>query len=176
MTMAKSKINPVILCVDDDTAVLQALRSLLEKTMGGQVDIEVAECGDDALDICDDLAKEGRPVSIVISDYIMPNMRGDELLLKLHERSPKMIKIMLTGQSDLTGVRRVINKASLYRFLEKPFNNADLVLTAKSAVDSYLAEEELQHKIDELTLVHKALQQELTSVQARLNPATGRAG
>ena len=174
--MAKSKINPVILCVDDDTAVLQALRSLLEKTMGGQVDIEVAECGDDALDICDDLAKEGRPVSIVISDYIMPNMRGDELLLKLHERSPKMIKIMLTGQSDLTGVRRVINKASLYRFLEKPFNNADLVLTAKSAVDSYLAEEELQHKIDELTLVHKALQQELASVQARLNPATGRAG
>jgi response regulator RpfG family c-di-GMP phosphodiesterase len=174
--MAKSKINPVILCVDDDTAVLQALRSLLEKTMGGQVDIEVAECGDDALDICDDLAKEGRPVSIVISDYIMPNMRGDELLLKLHERSPKMIKIMLTGQSDLTGVRRVINKASLYRFLEKPFNNADLVLTAKSAVESYLAEEELQQKIEELTLVHKALQQELASVQARLNPASGRAG
>ena len=174
--MAQSKINPVILCVDDDQSVLQALRSLLEKTLGGQADIEVAECGDDALDICDDLAAEGRPVNAIISDYIMPNMRGDELLLKLHERFPKMIKIMLTGQSDLTGVRRVINKASLYRFLEKPFNNADLVLTAKSAVDSYLAEEDLQHKIDELTLVHKALQQELTSVQARLNPATGRAG
>ena len=174
--MAKSKINPVILCVDDDKSVLQALRSLLEKTLGGQADIEVAECGDDALDICDDLAAEGRPVNAIISDYIMPNMRGDELLLKLHERFPKMIKIMLTGQSDLTGVRRVINKASLYRFLEKPFNNADLVLTAKSAIDSYLAEEALQQKIDELTLVNKALQQELTSVQARLNPATGRAG
>ena len=78
--MAKAKINPVILCVDDDQTVLQALRSLLEKTLGGQAEIEVAECGQDALDICEDLAEDGRPVSIVISDYIMPNMRGDELL------------------------------------------------------------------------------------------------
>ena len=107
--MAKAKINPVILCVDDDQTVLQALRSVLEKTLGGQAEIEVAECGQDALDICEDLAEDGRPVSIVISDYIMPNMRGDELLIKLHEFSPKMIKIMLTCQSDLTGVRRVIN-------------------------------------------------------------------
>ena len=173
--MARSKNNPVILCVDDDQSVLQALRSLLEKTMGGQADIEVAECGDDALEICDDLAEEGRPVSIVISDYIMPNMRGDELLIKLHERSPKMIKIMLTGQSDLTGVRRVINKASLYRFLEKPFNNADLVLTAKSAVESHRAEQNLMDKIDELTLIHQSLTRELAVVQGQLDPVAGRA-
>ena len=174
--MVKTKNNPVILCVDDDQSVLQALRSLLEKTMGGQADIEVAECGDDALEICDDLAEEGRPVSIVISDYIMPNMRGDDLLIKLHERSPKMIKIMLTGQSDLTGVRRVINKASLYRFLEKPFNNADLVLTAKSAVESHRAEQSLMDKIDELTLINQSLTRELAIVQGQLSPANGRSG
>jgi response regulator RpfG family c-di-GMP phosphodiesterase len=174
--MSRSKNNPVILCVDDDQSVLQALRSLLEKTLKGQADIEVAECGDDALDICNDLADEGRPVSIVISDYIMPNMRGDDLLIKLHELSPKMIKIMLTGQSDLTGVRRVINKASLYRFLEKPFNNADLVLTAQSAVDSHKAEEELLQKIEELTLINQTLKQELASMQAQLQAATTRSG
>ena len=173
--MTRSKNNPVILCVDDDQSVLQALRSLLEKTMGGQADIEVAECGDDALEICDDLAEEGRPVSIVISDYIMPNMRGDELLIKLHERSPKMIKIMLTGQSDLTGVRRVINKASLYRFLEKPFNNADLVLTAKSAVESHRAEQSLMDKIDELTLIHQSLTRELAVVKGQIDPVDARA-
>ena len=173
--MTRSKNNPVILCVDDDQSVLQALRSLLEKTMGGQADIEVAECGDDALEICDDLAEEGRPVSIVISDYIMPNMRGDELLIKLHERSPKMIKIMLTGQSDLTGVRRVINKASLYRFLEKPFNNADLVLTAKSAVESHRAEQSLMDKIDELTLIHQSLTRELAVVKGQIDPLATRA-
>ncbi len=174
--MPKPRNNPVILCVDDDPAVLAAVRSLLEKTMGGQADIEVAECGDDALDICDDLADEGRPVSIVISDYIMPNMRGDDLLIKLHERSPKMIKIMLTGQSDLTGVKRVINKASLYRFLEKPFNNADLVLTAKAAVDSHKSEQDMLIKIDELQQVNKSLKMELASIQAQLGQTGGRAG
>jgi response regulator RpfG family c-di-GMP phosphodiesterase len=174
--MARTKINPVILCVDDDQSVLQALRSLLEKTMGGLADIEVAECGDDALDICNDLADEGRPVSIVISDYIMPNMRGDDLLIKLHELSPKMIKIMLTGQSDLTGVRRVVNKASLYRFLEKPFNNADLVLTAKSAVESHNAEEALLHQIEELVLENKSLKLELASMKVQLEASTARAG
>jgi response regulator RpfG family c-di-GMP phosphodiesterase len=174
--MPKPRNNPVILCVDDDPAVLAAVRSLLEKTMGGQADIEVAECGDDALDICDDLADEGRPVSIVISDYIMPNMRGDDLLIKLHERSPKMIKIMLTGQSDLTGVKRVINKASLYRFLEKPFNNADLVLTAKAAVDSHKSEQDMLFKIDELQQVNKSLKMELASIQAQLGQTGGRSG
>jgi DNA-binding NtrC family response regulator len=173
--MPKSKNNPVILCVDDDPSVLQAVRSLLEKTMGGQADIEVAECGEDALDICDDLADEGRPVSIVISDYIMPNMRGDDLLIALHERSPKMIKIMLTGQSDLTGVKRVINKASLYRFLEKPFNNADLVLTAKSAVDTHKAEQAMLFEINELTQINKSLKMELASIQAQLGQAGQRA-
>jgi DNA-binding NtrC family response regulator len=173
--MAVSKKNPVILCVDDDQSVLQALRSLLEKTLKGRVDIEVAECGDDAIDICDDLADEGRPVSIIISDYIMPNMRGDDLLIKLHERAPKMIKIMLTGQSDLTGVRRVINNASLYRFLEKPFNNADLILTAQSAVESHQAEQELLHTIEELTTINQSLKIELASMQAQLSSANARA-
>ena len=174
--MTKAKVNPVILCVDDDQTVLQALRSLLEKTLGGQAEIEVAECGQDAIDICEDLAEDGRPVSIVISDYIMPNMRGDELLIKLHEMSPKMIKIMLTGQSDLTGVRRVINKSSLYRFLEKPFNNADLVLTAKSAVETHCAEQNLLHTIDELTLTNVSLKTELAHVKAQLETAAARAG
>ena len=166
--MTKKKSNPVILCVDDDVAVLQAVRSLLEKTMGGQADIEVAEGGPEALDACADMAEDGRPVSIIISDYIMPNMRGDELLIKLHELYPKMIKVMLTGQSDLTGVRRVINKASLYRFLEKPFINADLVLTAKSGIESHMAERALSEKIEQLTIMNKALEVELARAKTQL--------
>jgi DNA-binding NtrC family response regulator len=55
---------------------------------------------------------------MVISDFIMPQMRGDELLVRLHARYPSMIKVMLTGQADFAGVRRVINEASLYRFID----------------------------------------------------------
>src|ERR1700752_1255235 len=107
----------IVLCVDDDTTVLKALRTLLVKQLGAGHLVDVAESGAEALEICEDLRAKGRDLSVVITDYIMPGMRGDELLVRLHERSPSTVKIMLTGQSDLEGVKRAINHANLYRFL-----------------------------------------------------------
>src|SRR4051794_31691559 len=115
-------MDGTILCVDDDPTVLMALRVLLGKLGPGHV-VEIAEGGDEALEIEADLRERGRDLAVVISDFIMPGMHGDELLVRLHEVSPSTIKIMLTGQSDFDGVKRAINKANLYRFLEKPFNN-----------------------------------------------------
>ena len=103
----------VLLCVDDDTTVLNALRALLGKAMGDDIAVEIAESGQEALEIYADLLKDGRELSVVISDFIMPNMRGDELLVRLHETSPQTVKIMLTGQSDLEGIKRTINEANL---------------------------------------------------------------
>jgi FixJ family two-component response regulator len=97
----------------------------------------------------------------VISDFIMPHMRGDELLCKLHECSPRTVKIMLTGQSDFDGVKRAINGANLYRFMEKPFNNADLVLTVKSAVAAFAANGDLQLQVEQLTKDNAELSREL---------------
>ncbi len=108
----------IILCVDDDKTVLTALRTLLSNTIGADCRVEIAESGQEALEIVDDYAAEGRVVDVVISDFIMPQMRGDELLVRLHERNPGMVKILLTGQSDFSGVKRVINEANLYRFIE----------------------------------------------------------
>lgn len=127
----------IILCVDDDSTVLTALRTLLGKIFGADNLVEVAESGEEALEIADDHRARGNTVSVIISDYIMPVMRGDELLVKIHEAWPDTIKIMLTGQSDLEGVKKAINEANLYRFLEKPFNNADLVLTIRSALRAF---------------------------------------
>jgi FixJ family two-component response regulator len=86
-----------------------------------------------------------------------------------------MIKIMLTGQSDMTGVKQVINKSSLYRFLEKPFNNADLILTAKSAVETHRTEQDMLHKIEELTALNHALLNELALIKSQLDSASLRA-
>ena len=131
-------MNPnIVLCVDDDSTVLSALRIVLSKVLGSDVIVEIAAGGLEALTLCAELEAEGREVSVVISDFIMPLMRGDELLVRIHELYPHAVKIMLTGQSDLEGVKRAINEANLYRFLEKPFNNADLVLTVRSALRAY---------------------------------------
>jgi DNA-binding NtrC family response regulator len=149
---------PIILCVDDDLTVLQSLRTLLTKTVGLPCRVEIAESGREALEILDELRGEGLDVHVVISDFIMPSMRGDELLVRLHEKSPHMIKIMLTGQADFEGVKRVINEANLYRFLEKPFNNADLALTARSAVQARAREAALLARVDELERKVKVMQ------------------
>lgn len=152
-----------LLCVDDDTTVLSALRTLLRNTLGAHCQIELAESGQEALEICDDLEADGQTVNVVISDFIMPSMRGDELLVRLHEKFPDMVKIMLTGQSDFAGVKRVINEARLYRFIEKPFNNADLVLTAKAAIEAKRTEALLRTEICELRQRVAELEQALAA-------------
>ncbi len=132
-----------IVCVDDDPNVLASLRDLLSNNLGDGVDIEFAECGEEALDVLEELKEDGRPFSVVVSDYIMPQMRGDDLLIEIHNKSPETVTIMLTGQSDMNGVRRAINQANLYRFIEKPFNNEDLLLTVRSALAAFNQERAL---------------------------------
>ena len=150
--------SDIILCVDDDSTVLDALRSILGQTLGSGHTVEVAESGQEAMELCHELQAESREISVVISDFIMPGMRGDELLVRLHEASPRTVKILLTGQSDLEGVKRTINEANLYRFLEKPFNNSDLMLTAKSALTAYRQGIALEYRNAELERINAHLE------------------
>jgi diguanylate cyclase (GGDEF)-like protein len=152
----------IILCVDDDSTVLNALRSMFASHFGSQLEVEFAESGDEALEIEADLRAQGRELGLVLSDFMMPGMRGDELLVRLHERSPNTVKILLTGQSDLTGVKRAINEANLYRFLEKPFLNEDIVLTVRAAIRAYRQERDLIRQNEAL----RAMNAELESLVA----------
>ncbi|MFZ6801662.1 response regulator [Undibacterium sp. Di24W] len=155
----------IILCVDDDTTVLVALRTLLTHAMGNDLLIEIAESGAEALELLEDLEQQGQHLSIVISDFIMPGMRGDELLIQLHHRSPKTITIMLTGQSDFDSVKKVINQANLYRFLEKPFNHDDIILTVKSAFLAYEHERTLCEQNQQLRILNNEFGVMLSKVQ-----------
>lgn len=155
----------IILCVDDDSTILVALRTLLSHALGSAYHIEVAESGEEALEILDDIKKAGQSLSIVISDFIMPGMHGDELLIQVHQRSPRTITIMLTGQSNFDGVKNAINQANLYRFLEKPFNQDDIVLTAKSAFLAFEHEQMLTTQNGQLRTLNRNLEEALKVVQ-----------
>jgi diguanylate cyclase (GGDEF)-like protein len=152
----------IILCVDDDSTVLNALRSVFSSHFGSELEVEFAESGDEALEIAAELKAQGRELGLVISDFMMPGMKGDEFLVRLHDASPNTVKILLTGQSDLTGVKRAINHANLYRFLEKPFLNEDIVLTVRGAVRAYCQERDLIRQNEEL----RRLNAELESIVA----------
>ncbi|MEJ6001442.1 GGDEF domain-containing response regulator [Paucibacter soli] len=149
----------VILCVDDDGGVLTSLRSLLGKNLlHGQV-IEIAESGAEALELIDEIEREGQTLAVIIADYIMPGMKGDELLVRVHRRMPDALTIMLTGQSNLDGVKRAINEANLFRFLEKPWHNEDVVLTVQAALRAFRLNAELQRHVQELRRMNEELEQ-----------------
>ncbi len=150
--------SDIILCVDDDSTVLNALRTMMATNFGQHLQVEFAESGEEALEINDDLRAQGRELSLVISDFMMPGMRGDELLVRLHDCSPNTIKILLTGQSDVSGVKRAINEANLYRFLEKPFRNEDIVLTVRAAIRAYQQERDLINQNEKLRQMNADLE------------------
>lgn len=156
--MSHGSINGVILCVDDDTTILSSLKQLLNGHFGKQWLVECAESGADALDAIASFENDGIELSVIISDYIMPGMNGDELLAQVHRLSPKTVKVMLTGQSHLAGIVRAINEAQLYRYLEKPFDNTDFVLTIEGACKAYQQERMLALKNSELLRINSELE------------------
>ncbi|MEG4864389.1 MULTISPECIES: adenylate/guanylate cyclase domain-containing protein [unclassified Microcoleus] len=127
----------VIICVDDDNTVLKSLKVELQEAVGNAYLVEIAEGGEEALELLEELLLDGYEVPLIISDHIMPEMKGDELLKQVHLLSPQTIKIMLTGQADIEAVGNAIKNANLYRYLAKPWQQEDLSLTVKEAVNSY---------------------------------------
>jgi response regulator RpfG family c-di-GMP phosphodiesterase len=135
--------NPGVICVDYELTILDILEIQLRKLLGTEYVIETAVCGEEALELVEELRRERYEVVLVIADCIMPDRRGDELLGRIHAISPRSIKIMLTGQADIEAVGNAINQANLYRYITKPWQDEDLRLTVQEAVRRYFQEKKL---------------------------------
>ena len=109
--MQNDTVNRVLL-VDDEPAVLQGLVRQHRK----HFDLVPAVGPEAAIEA---LEKNG-PFALVVSDYQMPNMNGAQFLAKSREIDPDMIRIMLTGQADLTTAADAVNRGNVFRFLTKP--------------------------------------------------------
>lgn len=153
-------MNPLaVICVDDEQTILDSLKIELEEVLGDEYLLEIAQSGEEALEVLLELTEDNYEVAVVIADYIMPEMKGDEVLKRIHQISPKTLKIMLTGQADIEGVVNAINAAKLYRYLSKPWQAEDLKLTVKEALYSYLQSRNLEEKNVELEGMNRQLQQ-----------------
>ncbi|WP_338759672.1 SpoIIE family protein phosphatase [Bernardetia sp. ABR2-2B] len=127
----------VILCVDDEPIILKSLKKELAGHFAESMLIETAESGDEGLEVIDFLKSRGKNITIIISDYIMPQMRGDRFLIEAHKHLPNAMKILLTGEASIEGVTNVINKIDLYRYISKPWKKADFIMTIESAIEKY---------------------------------------
>ena len=124
----------VIICVDDERTVLRSLKAELQEAVGNDYTIELAEGGEEALELIEELLEDGDEVFLIISDHFMPDMKGDELLIRIHQNNPHVIKIMLTGQADQVAIDRAKKQANLHFCLSKPWLESELLETIKSGL------------------------------------------
>lgn len=141
------ELKPHIICVDDERALLNGLKSELTFALGQEYKIEIADSGEDGVELYEELIGDGYDVPVIISDYLMPGMKGDEFLKEINRRNPRARKIMLTGQASAEAVGRAVNEANLYRFIPKPWDQEDLALTVQQAIKSYYTDNKLDASI-----------------------------
>ncbi len=122
--MAETK--NVILCVDDEKTVLETLQQQLKSIFKNKYLIEIAESGEEALEVLDDLLEDGYITILIITDWQMPGMKGDELLIHVNKHDNKIIKILLTGHAPEEAVQRAFNEARLDHYIQKPWKKDDL--------------------------------------------------
>ncbi len=132
--MEKQKPKRAILCVDDEKIVLDSLQEQLRNTFGDEFEYEIAESVDEAWEVIEDLVSQGYEMVLVISDWLMPRVKGDTFLIELHQKYPDTVTIMLTGQADPEAVENAYQNANLYAYIRKPWREEDLINYVNNAL------------------------------------------
>ncbi len=123
-----------ILFLDDETNILNSLRRLF---VDEPYEVLTAS---DALAALDHVREDD--IAVVVSDQLMPEMTGTEFLAKVSEIRPEAVRIIMTGHADIDAAVAAINLGHVYRFIRKPWDDAELKLTVRNAFRRHsLAEE-----------------------------------
>jgi putative nucleotidyltransferase with HDIG domain len=161
---------PTLLFVDDEAGILSSLRRLF-RPQG--YTIFVAGGGAEGLAV---LEKE--PIDLVISDMRMPEMDGAQFLEKVRQRWPQVVRILLTGYADVTSTIAAINRGEIYRYIAKPWDDQEIILTVKDALERKRLELEnvrldslTQRQNDELKVLNASLEQKVAERTAALEKA-----
>jgi DNA-binding NtrC family response regulator len=135
--------NKAILCVDDEQIVLMSLRDQIARNFGDTYTYEIASSVEEAWEVIEEFCEEGISVLLIVSDWLMPNVKGDEFLIEVHKRFPHIITVMLTGQADEAAIERTRVEANLYACIFKPWTEEELVCTIRTSLENSSLETEL---------------------------------
>jgi DNA-binding NtrC family response regulator len=156
-TNGKAPSQPVVLIVDDEEMVITSVKAFLnletDYDINGFTDPQEAS-----------KYLETHPTDVVVSDYLMPKMNGIQLLSKAKQLQPEAARVLLTGHADKQSAIQAINEVGLFQYLEKPWDNAQLLLVIQSAIERTQLFRTLRDKISELDNAHSSLK----DVQTRL--------
>lgn len=152
--------RPVILVVDDERQIGVALVDQLRK----RFEVLVATSGAEALELL-----RARKVAVVVSDQRMPRMTGSEFLSTVYSESPDVVRVLLTGYSDLEAVVQAVNQAKIFFYLTKPWKPADLETVLDSAAEHHRLLLENRSLIGELKAANADLEQRVAERTAELH-------
>lgn len=143
MSAKTSSKSPSILIVDDEEMVLSSLKGVF--TLQTDYDVLTTTTPQTALE-----QAERQPIDVVISDFLMPEMNGIELLKRIKQLQPETVRLLLTGYADKENAIKAINEVGLYHYLEKPWDNEALLNIVRNGLEQKSLRRELSTKIQEL--------------------------
>ncbi len=139
-----------VVIVDDEDMVLTSLSAYLAL----ETDYDVRSFTD-AEEAVEHLREN--LVDVVISDYLMPKMNGIDLLAQAKQAQPETSRILLTGHADKQSAIKAINEVGLFQYIEKPWDNATLLLVIRNAIERTQLLRDLRGKIEQLDQAHDSL-------------------
>jgi CheY-like chemotaxis protein len=128
------EVKKAILCVDDEKIILKSLKGQLKSHFSTNYRLEFAESAKEGIELIEEFSKDGIEVLVIITDWLMPGMRGDEFLIRVHEKFPAIKKIMLTGQADPKAIQNAQSNANLHKLISKPWDELELVSTIQECI------------------------------------------
>lgn len=131
-----------ILLIDDETMITTTLSTLIEMMLNYEV-----ITFNNPKTLIESGILENEKIDLVISDFIMPYMNGLDLLSLIKEKQPHIIPILLTGYSDKDSAIKSINELGLYYYLEKPWDNSELIKVIQNGLDKAKLEDQLSQKL-----------------------------
>lgn len=147
------KEKKTLLFVDDEPNILSALKRVF---FDDDFEILTATSGKEALKMM-----EGQPVQLVISDQRMPEMSGTELLAKIREKNPEIMRVILTGFADMDAAVEAINSGQIYQFIFKPWNDEELRSVVVRALEHFDLEGENKRLLSQLKAMNDQLSQKV---------------
>jgi CheY-like chemotaxis protein len=140
-----------VLLVDDEPGIIAALRRLVRRE---GYELVSANSGPEAIK-----RLEAQPVQLIISDHRMPGMIGIELLQQVRERWPDTVRIILSGYSEVNTIIAAVNEGKIYKFLTKPWNDEELKLHIRRALEQHELEEENRRMAREIAAQNDRLRE-----------------
>ncbi len=143
--------NAKILITDDEKMVLKTLKMLL-----GIEGFQNVECFENPIDALKYL--NSQQVDLIISDFIMPQINGIEFLTEVKKIWPDTTQILLTGYADKENAIKAINEVGIYKYIEKPWDNTNLIMNIKNGIERSQLRQQVKDKIKELEELNLSLE------------------